>query len=276
MVDDADAAAAWENVDGGRPVSDLGSAADFFSTPSPAEQVDPLRSDLMDMIRQRDYATPRHRQVELGPSDVSHPCMRKLAYGMTQAVTCNPSFDPLPSIIGIAVHSWLESAARHANEALGRERWMVETRVEVTPGLSGSCDLYDHDTATVIDWKVVGTPRLRKYRKDPGPAYKTQVYLYGRGFENMGLPVKRVAIAFVPRGATLQSLHVWSADYDPQIADWALQRREQAMALLDDLQVENNPERYHWIPATQYDCMYCSYFAQSPDDSGLQCGGDGS
>jgi hypothetical protein len=246
--------------------------ADFFDTTVP--QSDPLRDDLLAMIRSRDDATPRHMQVELGPSDVAHPCMRRLAYGLMAQPVVNPSFDPLPSIIGTAVHTWLDSAARHANKQLGRIRWMTETKVQVAPGLSGHCDLYDTDTDTVVDWKVVGTPRLRTYRRDPGPAYKTQVYLYGRGFENAGLPVKQVAIAFVPRGATLHSLHVWKADYDPKIADWALGRRNQVIALLDEFQVDEHPERYQWIPVTPYDCRFCPWYATDPQGP-LQCKGDG-
>jgi len=247
--------------------------ADFFAD-TPAVLADPLRNDLLAMIRTRDDATPRHMQKALGPSDVSTPCMRKLAYAMMDEPGSNPPFDPLPSIIGTAVHAWLESAARHANQVLGRVRWLTETRVEVAPGLSGSCDLYDMDTGTVIDWKVVGTPRLRMYRKDPGRPYKTQVYLYGRGFENMGLPVNKVAIAFVPRGATLHSLHVWSADYDPKVADWALAQRETVIGLLDDLDVGRHPERYAWIPATQSDCVFCPWYANKPTGP-LQCKGDG-
>ena len=250
------------------------SAADFFAAEPPAPR-DPLREDLLALIRARDDATPRHQQKALGPSDVSHPCMRRLAFAMMDEPGTNPPFDPLPSIIGTAVHAWLDSAARHANAQLGRIRWMTETRVQVAEGLSGSCDLYDCDTGTVIDWKVVGTPRLRHYRKDPGPAYKGQVFLYGRGFENAGLPVNKVAIAFVPRGATLHSLHVWSADYDPAVADWVLARRSQTMALIDDLQVEKHPERYGWIPATQHDCAFCSWYSTNPKGP-LQCKGDGS
>jgi hypothetical protein len=251
----------------------MSDAADFFDTEPIVS--DPLRDDLLSMIRSRDAATPRHLQVELGPSDVSHPCMRRMAYGMMAEPGSNPQFDPLPSIIGTAVHHWLDTAAQHANEVLGRERWLTETRVQVTPGLAGSCDLYDTDTATVIDWKVVGTPRLRKYRKDPGPVYKSQVFLYGRGFENAGLPVKRVAIAFVPRGATLHSLHVWSADYDPKIADEVLTRREQVICLLNDFDIENNPDRYMWFPAEPVDCTFCSWYSPTPSGP-LQCQGDGS
>lgn len=236
---------------------------------------DPLRDELVSMIRSRDAATPRHLQVELGPSDVSHPCHRRMAYGIMAEPGGNPSFDPLPAIIGTAVHHWLESAARHANEALGRERWLTETRVEVAPGLSGSCDLFDLDTGTVIDWKVVGTPRLAKYRKDPGPIYRAQVHLYGRGFQNAGHQVNRVAIAFVPRGATLHSLHVWSADYDQRITDDVLTRREQVLRLLNDFCVEENPERYSWFPVEPLDCVFCPWYSTNPSGP-LECRGDGS
>ena len=251
----------------------MSDTAGFFDVEQPAS--DPLRDDLVAMIRSRDAATPRHLQVELGPSDVSHPCHRRMAYGIMAEPGGNPDFDPLPAIIGTAVHSWLDSAAQHANEALGRERWLTETRVEVAPGLSGSCDLFDLDTGTVIDWKVVGTPRLAKYRKDPGPLYKAQVHLYGRGFQNAGHQVNRVAIAFVPRGATLHSLHVWSADYDPKITEDVLTRREQVISLLSDFDIENNPDRYSWFPVEPLDCVFCSWYSTNPTGP-LQCGGNGS
>ena len=251
----------------------MSDTADFFDTEPIVS--DPLRDDLVAMIRSRSENAPRSLQVELGPSQVAHPCLRRLAYGIMAEPGGNPSFDPLPSIIGTAVHSWLETAAEHANEVLGRQRWLVETKVEVAPGLSGTCDLYDCDTATVVDWKVVGTPRLRKYRKGPGRVYRGQVHLYGRGFVNAGLPVKRVAIAFVPRGATLHSLHVWSEDFDPALVDEILTRREQVICMLNDFRIDENPDRYSWFATEPEDCVFCPWYSQSPCGP-LQCKGDGS
>ena len=43
-----------------------GMTEEFFED-SPPEPDDPLRADLIAMIRDRDYATPRHRQRALGP-----------------------------------------------------------------------------------------------------------------------------------------------------------------------------------------------------------------
>lgn len=225
------------------------------------------------MIWQRYRATPRHLQKELGPSEVAHPCMRKMAFGMMDVTRCNPEFDPLPSIIGTATHSWLESAAMHANNILGRKRWLAETRVNVAPGLSGSCDLYDSDNATVIDFKVPGDSSFDKYRKDPGPTYKGQVFLYGKGFENAGLPVKTVAIAFLPRGKTLRSMHIWKEDYDASIAEAVLARRHAVITLINDLEIEQHPERYGWIPTTPDQCIWCPWFRPEPRGP-LECKGE--
>jgi hypothetical protein len=245
---------------------------DFFSMENPPPP-DQLWFDLRDMIQARHEATPRHQQVELGPSDVSHPCMRKMAFGMMQVPQSNPDYDPLPSIIGVATHTWLESAVNHANEVLGRERWIPESRVHVTEGLSGSSDVYDSDTQTVVDWKIPGATRFLKYIKDPGPLYKLQVQFYGLGFENAGLPVKRVAIAFIPRAGTLRKMHLWQADYDRQAALAGLRKRDAVIALINDLEIESNPERYHWIPAEPFDCLFCPWWNPQPRNA-FQCQGD--
>lgn len=245
---------------------------DFFSAENPPPP-DPLWVDLRDMIVARHEATPRHRQIELGPSDVSHPCMRRMAFGMMTVPKVNPDYDPLPSIIGVATHAWLESACDHANKELGRQRWIPESRVHVTEGLSGSSDVYDVDTQTVIDWKVPGSTRFLQYVKDPGPLYKLQVQFYGLGFERAGFDVKRVAIAFIPRAGTLRKMHLWQADYDRSQALEGLRKRDAVIALLNDLDVERNPERYQWIPKEPYDCLFCPWWRPEPKTP-FECEGD--
>jgi hypothetical protein len=242
--------------------------AEFFTV----DDSDILKRDIVDMIKARDEAAPRGKQRELGPSEIGHPCMRRLAYGLMCVEKNNPSFDPLPAIVGTSVHKWLESAASHANTVLGRKRWHTETRVNITEWLSGSCDLYDGDTQSVVDYKVPGASRMAKYKKDPGETYRTQVHLYGKGFEAAGLPVKTVAIMFLPRGGTLSSAHLWTEPYDESIADHAIARREQAAALLHDFNVEENPDRYEWFAKSGPDCVFCSWFSPNPTSS-LQCGG---
>lgn len=246
-------------------------ADEFFSASNPVE--DPLQTDIVDMVMARYRATPRHQQVELGPSEVGHPCMRKMAYGLMDVVRCNPEYDPLPSIIGTATHTWMESACALANEQLGRERWIAEKTVDVTPGLFGHADVYDTDTRTVIDWKFPGNNTFQKYVKDPGIVYKAQVQMYGMGFAKLGYPVETVAIAFLPRGGTLRSMHLYKEAYDPEKAMVSLRRREAVMLMLNDFRPEIDPDRYQWFPATPYDCIWCPWWTPNPR-SPLQCKGD--
>jgi hypothetical protein len=205
---------------------------EFFSESLPAP--DPLRDELIRMIKARDEATPRHLQKELGPSEVGHPCMRKLALGMMNEPRCNPQYDPLPSIVGTATHKWLESAASYAN--------------------------------------VPGANRFKMYTKEMSVVYRGQAHMYGRGYENAGLPVKQVAIALLPRGGTLSGMHLWREDYNPQLVNQILRRREAVMVMLNDFRVEIDPGRYEWFPKTPYDCMFCSWFKPDPR-SPIQCNG---
>lgn len=244
-------------------------ATSQFFTTNPSDQ---LKTDIIDMIKARDDAAPRSKQRELGPSEIGHPCMRRLAYGLMLVDKTNPSFDPLPAIIGTSMHKWLESAAMYANTVLGRKRWHVETRVNITSWLSGSCDLYDADTASVVDYKVPGASRMKTYKSSPGETYRTQVHLYGKGFRNAGMPVETVAIMFLPRGGTLASAHLWSEPYEESIADTAIDRRNQAVAMLHDFDIERHPDRYGWLARSGPDCMFCGWFSPKPN-SPLQCGG---
>lgn len=244
---------------------------EFFNTPPPPPP-DPLRDDLVAMVQHRHAATPRHQQVELGPSAIGHPCMRKMAYGLMQVPRSNAEYDPLPSIIGTASHTWMESAARLDNERLGRDRWLVETRIEIANGLSGSCDLFDTDNGVVIDYKFPGYTSFTKYLKDPGPTYRNQVTLYGKGFERLGYSVKQVAIAFFPRTGTLSKMHLWREDYDPERANKVLARRDAVMLMLNDLKPEIDPDRYRYFPIAPSDCVWCPWWRPEPR-SPIQCGG---
>lgn len=198
--------------------------------------------------------------------------MRRMAYGMMEIPRCNPEWDPLPSILGTAAHAWMEEAARADNERLGRERWLIETRVNVAPGLSGSSDLYDTDSGTVIDHKFLGYTSFSAHIKDPGEQYKNQLRLYGKGFQNAGYDVKRVCIAMFPRTGTLTKMHMWFEDYDEVKADAVLARRESVMIMLDSFDVDIDPARYQWIPIDNTaGCVFCEWWSPNPQNP-LQCG----
>lgn len=246
---------------------------DHFWDATANDDQNPLKRELINMVTMRYAATPRHMQRELGPSEVGHPCMRKMAMAMMEVPRCNPEYDPLPSILGTATHTWLESAARYVNHAMGRTRWLTETRVNVTSDLAGSCDLFDLDTGTVIDWKVLGNISFDKNSKQPSLPYRRQVHLYGQGFINAGLEVRKVAIAMLPRGKTLHNMALWEEDYNQSIVDETLRHRSAVIQLLDDLRPDEHPERYEWFPTQPYDCVWCPFWKPEPRTP-LECPGD--
>jgi hypothetical protein len=239
-----------------------------------------LLADLKDMIRLADSEKPRSQQVALGPSEVGHPCARKLAYGLTAQRAWaasnaiepnqrghNTGSDPLAAIIGTATHSWLEEAAHAANRRLGRTRWLTEIRVEVCPGLSGSCDIYDFDTFTAIDWKVPGAARFKKYTTTgAGPTYKGQRHMYGRGLIRMGLRVDFVANCYIPRAGTLAGTKLQREPYDDDLVTEILARIDTVKGLVEGLSLQSTPEHFALIPITpDSDCAFCPWWSPVPD-----------
>lgn len=256
----------------------MSSDEDAFLSVDTAE-MDGLHDDIRHMIRWAANEQPRQRQVTLGPSELGHPCQRKLAYGLMAETAPhearkNITSDPLPSIIGTATHSWLQDAAQRHNEMLGRIRWIAEQRVEVWPGRAGTCDLYDVDTASIVDWKVLGPTNFGKYTKHGPPMwYQKQIQLYGRGFELLGFPVRNVGICFLPRSGQLSRSFLYSEKYDPLVAQQVRERIDDITLLCVDLDLEHHPDRYPYIPKTPGDwCDFCPHWTPRPTN-GFECSG---
>lgn len=232
-----------------------------------------LLDDLKGFIKRASAGAARSQQRQLGPSEVGHPCDRKIAMGLMLEKGGNSKGDPLPSIMGTAAHSWMETAARLDNERLGRIRWITEQKVGTR--LPGTCDLYDMDTFSVTDWKFPGPTAFAKAVKyGPSLVYKKQAHIYGFGYEELGFPVRNVSICFIPRAAQLSKAKLWMEPYNRQIALDAFARLDRLAVLCADLDVENHPENYRKIePCPSDDCRLCNYY--SPDPQGpLDCGGE--
>ncbi|MGI8313312.1 hypothetical protein [Saccharopolyspora hattusasensis] len=235
----------------------------------------PIMREIRDVIIARDQGRPRSRQSLVGPSEVGQECARRLAYRMMrEPKPPQPAYDPWAAITGTAVHTWLAEAFAEANERLGRVRYLIEKTVEIRPGLSGSCDLYDADRAIVIDHKNVGTTMAKKYREDgPSEQYRVQAHLYGRGFRNLGLPVKEVAIVFFPKAGNLGGTFIWSEPYSDEVVDQALARHDTILEASIALDVTESPENYERLPkSVSRLCRYCPWF--QPGGSGRTCPGE--
>lgn len=224
---------------------------------------------LKGLVRHAIATTPRSLQKALGPSEMGHPCARRVAYRLAGTPASNERHGWRPTV-GTAVHAWLAEQLDTANRAdvHGAGRWMTEHRVHVGNDVTGSADLYDRDTATVVDFKVVGVASLRDKRTNgPGEQYRTQVHLYGHGFLARGLPVEKVAIWFLPMSGELEEAHWWSEPYNQTVVDTALARHEALEALL---KAGGTPAL---VPTTPTYCTYCPWHRHGSTDPSQACDG---
>lgn len=229
----------------------------------------------------------RSRQSTLGPSQIGDPCDRALAYAL--AGTPKARDEPLKwlALVGTWAHEGVTEAFVLENKRLGRERYLLEQRVELPSALvpGGTTDLYDTDCEEVVDWKLVGVTPLRKYRKHgPSAAYRTQAHVYGLGWARLGHPVASVRIVFLPRsGLDVRDGWEWSEPWSERVAVDALARVERIKGLSDALDVAGHPERFALVRADDDgDCEYCPWLRpwEAPDSnapaSGTGCPGLGS
>lgn len=253
-------------------------------TPLPSDLTQPgggtaFADEYIYAITQAITNAPRSLQRAIGPSQVGHPCARRIGYSALGHAEQEKPPNWLATI-GTGAHMWLETAfdaynVKSAPLLGGQERFYIETKVSVGEvngvDVTGSCDLYDRVTHTVVDHKTVGATQLVKYKRHgPGQQYRTQAHLYGRGWQRAGLPVATVMIAFLPRNSPLSDTYIWSEPYDEQVAVDALQRLEgismATKALGDDALA--------LLPTADAYCTHCPFFLAQSTDLTKGCPGD--
>lgn len=262
-----------------------------FPAPSPVETLHPndlmrggdpamLGAELLGIIDSAIREAPRSRQASIGPSEIGCPCARRIGYKLGGVEKINPGPTPWLPAIGTAVHAWLEdvfAAASIIGQTQGLPgRWLTEQRVRVghvngRGDIDGSCDLYDRVTATVVDWKIVGSKPLKDYRTNgPGAQYRTQAHLYGRGWKARGVPVDTVAVMFLPRTDELTKTYYWHEPYNEQIAVDALQRVDGIATAIDAVGLQALP----LLPTADAYCHRCPWYRTGSTDLAGGCPGD--
>ena len=182
-----------------------------------------MKQRIVTMVRHAADNNPRNLQKAIGPSEIGHPC-RRPGRDEGRRGDAEPQLglaDPMPSILGVAFHAWME-------QNLDMREWIPEKRVDVDGrGLWGHSDAYHIPTRTVVDWKLLGLTMWRDWTGGyVNGTYKVQAHSYGRGFMRAGYPVERIAVAVFCRSKPLQDLYVWSEPWDQTVADQALLRLE--------------------------------------------------
>lgn len=222
---------------------------------------------------------PRNVQRHLGPSELGHLCDRQLVGKMAGVSLSrgdsNNLHDPWASIVGTAIHAFLEEAFKWESARLVREvgestaRWHTERRVTPDPGSSvphpGTADLYDARTFTLNDHKCQSEGVRDKLRRHGPPAhYFMQMLLYAVGYMHEGFRVDRISLVSWPRThSTLDDMYVWEHVITPEdIASVVsliekTEVREQ-LALI----VAGGGMDWKEIPATpsDEDCQFCPFY----------------
>lgn len=228
-----------------------------------------LENDIRAIVSAKENKHSRSVQMAIGPSEIGDSCDRRLAYKAAKipAPKRKPRSNWLATL-GTQAHKFLSEAFDQNNEDLGHERWITEQKVQITPSIWGTVDLYDIDTATVIDHKVLGNASYHEIKMGRLPKkYRVQLHMYGMGYEDAGAPVVNVALALYSRTDDLDGtwskkpLFLYHEPYDRDIARKALLRYKEIMDLTDTLQVKTYPEKMAQIPtAEDAECRFCPFY----------------
>ncbi len=224
-----------------------------------------IKDHLIEMIKWADRTAPRSLQREIGPSEISAICDRRIGYRIAEVPEVNLETDPWAAIVGTAIHAWLESATTRWGIAHGDDTWRAETVLHVDELVTGRSDAYWCAPDCVIDYKGIGSDKLHRVRMHgPPEEYVTQVQLYGYGFAREGYPVKKVALVFIPRSGWLRDIFPWTDDYRPEVAQRALARLRQIARQVIDLDILNNGHRWEDLtPTPSNACGFCPWY--NPD-----------
>lgn len=234
--------------------------------------------ELMCVIRDTIVNQPRSLQTAIGPSEIGNPCTRAIIHKLAGHSEPGRSL-AWKAYIGVGMHGNLAGGfAAHALNQGQQPRFLIEHRVLIGSAggydIAGSCDLFDIDSGTVVDWKLVGKTQMAKYAaKGPGSRYRTQIHCYGRGFVRLGYPVRTVMIVFLPREADLKiqpngfatGAHVFAEPYDERIATKALARIAGLRELMADMPVPELLSLYP--PCLDYFCAWCKSDAPRPEST---------
>ncbi|HTE67570.1 MAG TPA: hypothetical protein VK942_02240 [Actinomycetes bacterium] len=235
-------------------------------------------SQLRQVVTEHARGSARNLQIHLGPSEIGSPCDRQVVGKLAGMPTTNHVVDPWASVIGTAVHSWLADAFDTDNRRHG-VRWVTEQMVIPHPDHAGTADLYDAVEEAVVDHKILGESSMAKIRPpgDPPLRYIIQLLLYGKGYQLLGLPVRRVALAAYPRTShTLDGLYVWEREAQPgddELIDEVFKltaiRKQIAREVMNGRPLNTVPAK----PSND-ECYFCPFYRpQSAHDDGPGCPG---
>lgn len=198
----------------------------------------------------------RSNQVEVGPSEIGG-CRRKVWLKLQDAKQTNPNTLRLASIMGTAIHDYIEKSF-YAEDPFA-ERYLLENEFEFD-GIKGHVDMYDIEKMEVIDWKTTKKTNLTYF---PSKQQRWQVQVYGWLLEQNHKPVTNVTLVAIPRDGDERDIVYHTEPYDEAIALEALKWLRDVKEMTE-------------APAPEKDASFCKHYCSYYDASGeVGCVGKG-
>lgn len=204
--------------------------------------------------------TERDLQRKVGPSNLSNPCSKCLAYDLL-GVPGEENPYTMGAWIGTAIHARLEELINDSGVGWVTERKLTIGDLGTYGTVRGSCDLYIPEERMVVDFKTTTRDKLPKLIADfkgkqeslKVRAYIAQMHLYGLGAELIGDPVDKLTVIFIPRDSvTYDDLRHVTVEYDPDYAERVLSRGRAIWEWLED---GGDPDLLDSEPG----CFTCDY-----------------
>lgn len=218
----------------------------------------------------------RSVQEHLGPSEVGHPCDRRIAMRLMRIPFVNPGGDNWASFIGTCTHVGLAEMLEWADANQGRFAVEVPLTFPSKHVPKGTSDALDRVLCLVEDHKVQGTYAAVKLRtKGPSETYRIQGHVYGLGQKLKGEKITDIAIVSWPRDkGNLDDLYVWTEPFDVKLARAALKRVDDIAKATSRTADREALEIAREFPIdTSESCSYCPFYAKNDKEMTRGCPG---
>jgi hypothetical protein len=215
-----------------------------------------IANDLIKSLVTTSKGSLRSNQVEVGPSEIGG-CRRKVWLKLQDAKQTNPDTLRLASIMGTAIHTYIEQSF-HAQDPFG-EKYLLENEFEFD-GIKGHVDMYDMENKEIVDWKTTKKSNLSYF---PSKQQRWQVQVYGWLVEQNGHVVENVTLVAIARDGDERDIVYHTEPYDAKVA-------QEALAWLTDVRGMTE------APAPEKDASFCKHYCSYYDASGeVGCVGKG-
>lgn len=249
-----------------------------YEGPVKGEPMGDLAKELATKIKETFYAYSnrkstdnRSAQTTLGPSEIGTPCDRRLAMSLMGVAPVNAGGDGWAAFVGTCTHEGMANVYTFADAGTGRYAVELPVFLGVPTVPRGTTDLLDRRDGMVVDWKVMGSWSLKKFKAEgPSATYRTQAHVYGLGAERGGEKVRNVAIVGLPRaGSSLDEMHIWTEKYDRKFAQAALDRVEKIAQHATQGDGIQEAKAF----ATGDDCRFCPFHLKNDTEMLRGCPG---